>query len=267
MNTLFHYCPSSSFTSIISNRTIWLSSLSLSNDSMEGRLVAQTFERLLSQSNVSPEEMAAIRASLKIAEDVFDGLGFCLSEKPDLLSQWRGYADDGQGFSIGFNVEYLEKLTADNKENRQSTYIIGKVLYEPEQHESALTSTYKHLEEVISSGNLKETNSTLLTSISEAQRVQPSKECNNLITSLYISSFDVPDNMYMLKNKAFSEEAEWRLVNYLGKTTLDPASFRASGNRIIPYKEFELKPLDLKAIETIYVGPKNITPDFVIKRF
>lgn len=74
---------------------------------MEGRLVTQTFERLLSQSTVTTEEIEEIRRALLIIEDMFDGLGFCLSEKPDLLSQWRGYADDGQGLSIGFNKRII----------------------------------------------------------------------------------------------------------------------------------------------------------------
>ena len=33
----------------------------------------------------------------------------CFSDNPDQLSQWRGYGDDGQGVSIGFNRKYLEK--------------------------------------------------------------------------------------------------------------------------------------------------------------
>lgn len=30
-------------------------------------------------------------------EQFIDGLGFCLSEQSDLLSQWRGYAGDATG--------------------------------------------------------------------------------------------------------------------------------------------------------------------------
>ncbi|MDP2064189.1 MAG: DUF2971 domain-containing protein, partial [Phaeovulum sp.] len=37
-------------------------------------------------------------------------LGFCLSEESDLLSQWRGYAQDGAGFSVSFSVEKLKHI-------------------------------------------------------------------------------------------------------------------------------------------------------------
>lgn len=35
----------------------------------------------------------------------------CLSEEGDLLSQWRGYADDGRGMCLGFNVHELLEFT------------------------------------------------------------------------------------------------------------------------------------------------------------
>ena len=34
--------------------------------------------------------------------------------EPDLLSQWRGYADDGKGFSVGFDRVALEKYKEDS---------------------------------------------------------------------------------------------------------------------------------------------------------
>lgn len=34
----------------------------------------------------------------------------CFSERKDCLSQWRGYADDRQGISIGFCKKMLESL-------------------------------------------------------------------------------------------------------------------------------------------------------------
>ena len=51
-DTLYHYCPVATFASIIKNDSIWLSSLSLSNDYMEGKLAKETFDRLLRQSGI-----------------------------------------------------------------------------------------------------------------------------------------------------------------------------------------------------------------------
>lgn len=46
MTILYHYCSNNSFHSIIEKRRICLSSLSMSNDSMEGKLVAEILVRL-----------------------------------------------------------------------------------------------------------------------------------------------------------------------------------------------------------------------------
>ena len=43
------------------------------------------------------------------AQDAFIYWAFCLSEEGDLLSQWRGYGDDGRGFSIGFDEIILKE--------------------------------------------------------------------------------------------------------------------------------------------------------------
>ncbi|MFV1878164.1 DUF2971 domain-containing protein [Nioella sp.] len=45
-------------------------------------------------------------------------LGVCFSEERDLLSQWRGYAADGAGFSISFYREALEHIAKGHPESK-----------------------------------------------------------------------------------------------------------------------------------------------------
>jgi len=266
MGTLFHYCSSSTFAAIVSQKSIWLSSLSLSNDTMEGRLVTQTFDRLLSLSKIDAEEMGEIREALKFAEELFDGLGFCLSEKPDLLSQWRGYADDGKGFSIGFASEYLYELRR-AKEDGEYGFSVGKVVYESAEHEAVLKPIYDEIKEIIDSGKLKRPRFGLISMPREEEMKKLDDEYLKSIKALWLKATKTLTSVYMLKAKAFSEEAEWRLVSYLSRDTDDLAFYRASGNRLIPYREFKLKPLNVRAITEVYIGPKNITPNFVIEKF
>lgn len=232
---------------------------------MEGRLVTQTFDRLLSQETLDDDETSQIRDALKFSEEIFDGLGFCLSEKPDLLSQWRGYADDGQGFSIGFNKTYLEQL-AKSKHQTIAGFRIGKVIYEPDEHQATLKLQYEIVKGLIDSGQLKVPKFGLLSSSDEEvqERMDAYKKALKLLYRSAISTFV---DAHTLKSKAFSEEAEWRLVSYFSKDLDDHALFRAAGNRLIPYREFKLVPLAEKSITEVYVGPKNITPDFVLNRF
>ena len=58
---------------------------------------------------------------------------FCLSEEKDLLSQWRGYADDGKGIFIGFNGEFLDgicSLYTSPSKDPKATIFFDKVHYD-----------------------------------------------------------------------------------------------------------------------------------------
>jgi hypothetical protein len=236
---------------------------------MEGRLVSRTFERLLSQSEFEAEVLAETRKAIKFAEEIMDGLGFCLSEKPDTLSQWRGYADDGRGFSIGFTKEYLEELAKAKANGRFGFLRLDKVLYEDAEHEAALRPAYDQIKSLVDSGKFKTSLNTLgmLLVPDKEHESRLSKERSEAINNLYAAVVDTFPSVHMLKNKAFSEEAEWRLVSYLARKNLASALFRPSIDRLIPYREFELEPLSCKSIAEVYVGPKNITPSYVIENF
>ena len=80
------------------------------NDDNKGDAFDSVFERM------------RIRSGLKFSfDDLLNCLNFkgqrsvyisCFSKKQDLLSQWRAYADDGRGVSIGFDLNKL--VIADN---------------------------------------------------------------------------------------------------------------------------------------------------------
>jgi hypothetical protein len=151
--SLYHYCNTSAFASIIGERRIWLSSLSLSNDTMEGKLVGATFERLFKKNGVDEKKLSKVMDAVKKLEEVIDGLGFCLSEKGDLLSQWRGYSQDGLGFSIGFSKKYLEAL-AKKEEECEEGINLNQVIYEPKDQENVLQPIFSQIMKDINDGKL-----------------------------------------------------------------------------------------------------------------
>lgn len=108
---LYHYCPTSSFLSILTSKSIRLSALSQSNDYLEGKLVSATLKRLFSKDKINLEITNKLLNSFAFLEQVIDGFAFCLSEKEDLLSQWRGYADDGKGVSFGIKSKLFSSST------------------------------------------------------------------------------------------------------------------------------------------------------------
>lgn len=205
--------------------------------------------------------------AVKFTEELFEGLGFCISEKPDLLSQWRGYADDGQGFSIGFTKEYLKEL-ANTKEDGGENFYMAKVLYEPDEHEAALKPVYDEIKKLIDSGALKRPINSILGMVCGEEKMKELCDAHQQsFKTLWLKAAEMFPKVHLLKNKAFSEEAEWRLVSYLPRKGVNSVLFRAAGDRLIPYREFKLKPLSNKSIVEVYIGPKNITPNFVVEQF
>ena len=65
-NTLYHYCSTESFVSMVRGASLWLSSLSLSNDTMEGRLVNAAVMRLAARDpDAICEAIASGRVSVE----------------------------------------------------------------------------------------------------------------------------------------------------------------------------------------------------------
>ena len=130
MEPLYHYCSTETFHSIVKNRSIWLSSLTQSNDSKEGAVILEILIELANEADLTLAAQGRLESALRGGFDFFDGLGFCLSEEGDLLSQWRGYANDGTGVSIGFNREYLVALGAKLRESEGRSFGLKKLIYD-----------------------------------------------------------------------------------------------------------------------------------------
>lgn len=250
MTVLYHYCSTSSFVSIISSRSIWLSSLNLSNDTMEGKLVAETLKGLASRDDLDQEIISTMQKSIAISEKSFHGLGFCLSEKGDLLSQWRGYAVDGTGFSIGFSKQYF--LTLLDSLDELKSFSLEKVLYNAKDHEKAIRPTYNKVKEMVDNGVSPDWYATI-----EGLPETP----NSLFLNLFALSF----RLYTLKTVAFREEKEWRLISHL-VTSLDlSCDFHSLYDRIVPHKVLNLNMVKDEPIVEVIIGPKNLTPSEVVE--
>jgi hypothetical protein len=81
MDTLYHDCSNSTFLSIVENKSIWLSSLSQSNDSKEGKIVNEDISKMAKDGGLSGSHIQQLRNGISFLEKSFDSLGFCMSEK------------------------------------------------------------------------------------------------------------------------------------------------------------------------------------------
>lgn len=264
MTALYHYCNSAAFSKIINSRAICLSSLTLSNDTMEGKVLFGVVRKIIANYKYDKATSDEICRVFELFENAIDGLGFCMSEVGDLLSQWRGYADDGKGFSIGFSKTYLEKLSKIDDESK-GLIRLYKVIYSPEEQESAISPILADIDKDIKAGDLRiPTPKALYLNDSEYDEFK--KASRYVFTSLVLKSILAIPNLFTLKEGAFSEEKEWRLLTFIMDSVLKNCMFRASSDRIIPYKVFDLKMLDVEPVSEIIIGPKNITPISTIEK-
>jgi len=249
---LYHYCSNAAFCSIIQNKSIWLSSLSQSNDSMEGRWLRSIFQQACFDSAVKDRHVPDIMQSFDHLIEMSDSLGFCLSEQSDLLSQWRGYADDAAGVCIGFSFPYLKRGRRADEENNASGYSLQKVIYGTQEQPEYLKEVIKHVEGFSSKGAYDRPTLMTLAKTNEEQETQ-----KKLRTSASFPILLLICDLFKVKNPAFSEEREWRLMSISPRNISNSCKYRSAGSKIIPYREFPLERMDEFPIVEIVLGPKN----------
>lgn len=235
----------------------------MSNDSKEGELIKDHLMRAAQEAGLSPSVLSNLERALQFAYEVFDGLGFCLSENGDLLSQWRGYADDGRGVSIGFNSEYLTALASARASRDENGFTLRKLLYDPSKQAEIANEHLGSLKPLLEKGAFRSPKGTLLAprSDEETAKIRAATE------EAYVVTLEAMLRMFEIKNPAFAEEIEWRLISLSIKRPDNQQNrFRACCEKIVPYLEVPLEGLDCRAISTVVLGPRHTTPPHVIKQ-
>lgn len=261
MTSLHHYCSASAFLSIISDKKIFLSSMLQTNDRTEGKIVTSKILSLIDSDKVSPGHRIAMKHFIQNINEYYQCAAFCLSWSSDLLSQWRGYGDDGSGFSIGFSQKYL-RILIENSKYEIGDAVMDNVIYSNEEHEKFAQHTYKALKNVITSidelRNAKNTNRKI------------AKGTINETVGLDLSDFSDAisgsSNLFLHKDPAFKEERESRILcNISGRSK--GLLHRTAKNAIIPHIELRISNHDsqYQLIQEVILGPKNNTPKSVVR--
>jgi len=268
MDILYHYCPTASFLAIVQSQSLWLSSLSLSNDTMEGKLVASAIARLAERDSLDRDSVRRLQDAIGVFEKIVDGLGFCLSEDGDLLSQWRGYAGDATGVAIGFSTEYLDWFSKTSMSHDKPGFTLQKVEYEPSAHDSRVEPTYRQVKGLIDAGAFKTPSLLgLLIGPTNQEAEQENTAIQKAHTQLSLTLLSLFSELFRLKAVAFREEHEWRLLSHLVKGGEDACSHRVVHDRIVPFRKVELVGLERSPIAEVILGPKHGTPPKTVEDF
>lgn len=244
---MYHYCGIESFLSIIENSSLWLSDVIKSNDGMEYNWIKEKiidnieFELGL----IGEKELKAWKTW--IGEGSFNnGLiiiyAACFTECEDSLSQWRGYAQDGQGLAIGFSKSIIRSLDP-LKGNPYTAFRFGKVFYgEKSQNNFIKKITEMNFEKLQYKG----------------------------VGHVALEIDDFRDKFPFYKNPSFKEEKEWRLIMTLGDSNkriegknviFSENAYRHSNGKLISYISMDFSRVKRDFIKEIWIGPKSkVTP-------
>lgn len=238
---LYYYCSANSFMSIVKNKTLRFCDLYHMNDLSELKHGKIIYDQIIENSKEFSDDIKT-KIDIILKEFIIRSvlLSMSFSREKDLLSQWRGYADDAKGFCIGFKAKDFTNLPIH----------MLKVEYDFKKQFALIIDSMKKIESHIKNGIDKD-NLHLICELQEIFSMMKNEsfkeECEcRLIYPIYVDVdgdgklFDVSkDNEEYHK---YVHDIEFRLVGNTPTPYVD-MDFTL-GNRFMPLKE-------------VIIGPKN----------
>ncbi len=290
---LYHYCSNEVLVNIIRGKQLWMTDISRSNDYNEMQMFIPGLYYAIEKEYINnpfpfkykkKEDFDAIQLLLKDINDwtiMAHNTGFltsyvvCFSEMGDVLSQWRGYANNGKGCSIGFSEKELQEYCIKQRgiiELRPVQYVDSKTINDIIQREAKdLIVLFPKIgieaESIVSKQQIKEL------------------DTDGMILFLTLKIYCLCIyNSLQYKWDSYKEEKEWRLyfnsISKDDKTLFLPEDELADWNRmynkewtilhgkiefipkedcLIPYYPIYLAEVSAHSIKEIITGPKNKT--------
>jgi hypothetical protein len=246
---LFHYTDYLGLKGILETGRLWLSDIFSLNDPSElNHGVFGAAEILSQKAKAAPDIreialladiFAAFRTKLSSSADYF----VCsFSIDGDELGQWRGYADNGRGFRLGFDGAALETdFSAANK--LPSTVSTFPVTYDDRLlNEMNMFNVEKALPLISlprSRAMDKATRSLYLQYLPSILAVQ----------TIQISSH--------FKHESYENEKEYRFLQIFPENGRPDVKIRTRPNRLIRYIEYDWRAHAPDALRTVWVGPAS----------
>jgi hypothetical protein len=251
---LFHYTDSNGLLGILRSKQVWATHHAHVNDTQEitvgERTVDAVAESILAKTAVDTPARWLLENFVKLHKS--DGQSLTkitgvyiasFSDRGNQLSQWRGYAAGGAGYSIGLREFRLPRA---DRVDAELALILMKCEYDRDEFtrkvERVLTEVVDGFDAYVRAFgvNVDVFNALMFQAVSIALRR----------VALLIPA---------LKNSQFEEEREWRLVAIpMPKHQHRIVQYRSGPNGIVPYIPIDLaedgEPLKL---EKIYVGPRQ----------
>lgn len=283
-----------------------------SKEEIRKKLFEKYYERVFSykikkniESFININKFLLINELLKEKSKKIKRYICCFSGDGDLLSQWRAYADDGKGISIGFKKlqikEFLKQveIEAIDIEHKGKTRKILKkievdlidIKYKKKLKKSSynreLSNIFKFFPVIDFITQDKEFNEIIMDSILSDSEIKIYSDLSPFFRYFALRVLTNPNlkenldlreqimkrlkNFIKVKSSTFSEEKESRIViieEELEKTqNINNIHFRSkNNNELVSYKKLKLENI-VDFISHIVLGPKNKLTVEELKRF
>ncbi len=284
---VYHYCDNYKMANILSGKILRMSDITKSNDYEEVKMffpgILDAIEDEYRKDEFPLQYMGrdncdALEKFLDweyyILRYEFDRGGVtnfvvCFCEEGDVLSQWRGYADNGKGCSLGFSVKELEEYCNTYKGILRFEKVDYKTV--KEINKTIVEKALKILNELRGMRNCIVENMPSF----DDEKIDKMFQFyfHQMISGVLMSSLKY-------KNEAFKEEKEWRLFfsqqiyKYAKwiygdgdietivyddalKVLKNKIEFNVTSDDIIPFYPIDILEISDSPIKEIIVGPQN----------
>jgi hypothetical protein len=260
---IYHYCDANALLSILHNKKLRFTHAAYLNDTLEIRHGVTICKQLLEERLKHNDSDPVLTNTVEYLENAerWQYYVCCFSESKDKLSQWRAYANDGDGFAIGFNTRDFRVGTDGPFEGR-----FNKVEY---SSEAIAEKANKLLDEYCATAHVFQPDST--PELRKFAFENSAAHVGNILI----------DESVFIKDAGFLEEQEWRAVRSykledteteralvdegdpgdmirifqdLQKEFLDRRLVRSGRYGLTPYIEVEFRP---ESIREIVCGPRT----------
>jgi len=233
--TIFHYTTAAGLLGIVRSNRLWASDLLYMNDSTEveyGRqLIIDVAAEVAGEAKCPMAQMLCKSINTVLYPVGMVGGGFyaaCFCEEGDLLSQWRGYSGGVGGYALGFRVRDLQHVRASTPERK---FVLRPVVYDPTHQRDLIRAFLLEVDCALAellNGDLAEREQDVH-GIAYVTIQRQMLEC-----------------MLTMKNPAFKEEREWRLIHYRSGYGREPEAtvdYRPTRSFIVPYVALDITPM------------------------
>jgi Protein of unknown function (DUF2971) len=246
---LYHYTNNAGLAGIIESGRLWFSDIFALNDPSELRHgLGIAIDLLKSRATDARPEITTF-ASMLERFDLDAGIEaaghffICsFSADGDDLGQWRAYADNGQGFTLGFDARLIENAFTKRKGKPVHQHSTFHVTYSDRE----LTRTQTALIDLVDP----------LISLPRATRVRGDPLHAYMMDLLVYHSMEVIRGVMFFKHEAYHNEKEYRFQQLFRRDKPAPrVKYRRRGTSLVRYREFDWRKLAPSSLKKIVVGP------------